>query len=119
MTQCEPVDAQSNLKEDCGRATIRTGSTTAIIRVIIFFILILLNIKVLPLTFGDSAATQLFNVLQTKLFEEVITLVINEDERREVLNADLPDRLHPKIRILNAFDALDALVGENGGGTAD
>lgn len=39
MTQCEPVAAQSNLKDDCGCAAISTGSTTAIAKVRIFLIM--------------------------------------------------------------------------------
>ena len=42
-----------------------------------------------------------------QLLEEVIALVINEDESWEVLNSDLPDSLHAKLRILYTLDALD------------
>ena len=43
--------------------------------------------------------------LKSELLEEVIALVIDEDEGREVLYTDLPDGLHAKLRVLNAFDA--------------
>lgn len=47
------------------------------------------------------------------LFEEIVTLVVNEDECREVLNADFPDGLHAQFRIFNAFDALDVVLSKN------
>ena len=41
------------------------------------------------------------------MLKEVVALIINEDECREVLYAYLPDSFHSKLRILYAFDALD------------
>ena len=41
-----------------------------------------------------------------ELFKEVVTLVVNKDESREVLYRDLPYCLHAKLRILNTLDAL-------------
>ena len=44
------------------------------------------------------------------LLEEVVALVINEDECREVLNMDFPDCLHSEFRVLYALDALDIVL---------
>ena len=54
-----------------------------------------------------------------ELFEEVITLVINEDEGREVDNLNLPDGFHSDLRELNTLDALDGVHGEHSSRTAD
>ena len=45
-----------------------------------------------------------------ELLEEVVTLIVNEDESREVFNSDLPDSLHAQLRILYTLDALDATL---------
>ncbi len=42
-----------------------------------------------------------------ELLEEVVALVINEDECREVFNMNLPDRFHAEFWIFNTLDALD------------
>ena len=49
--------------------------------------------------------------LQAELLEKVVALVIDEDEGREVLDSDLPDRLHAKLRVLYAFDAPPSRTG--------
>ena len=54
-----------------------------------------------------------YQLLKTDGLEEVVTLVVNEDECREVLDLDLPDCLHSKLRVLYALDALDVVLGEN------
>jgi len=54
-----------------------------------------------------------FDDLESELLEEVVTLVVNEDECREVLDADLPDSLHSKFRILYALDALDVVLSKD------
>ena len=54
-----------------------------------------------------------------QLLEEVVALVVNEDESREVLNSDLPDSLHAKLRILYTLDALDRALRENSSNAAD
>src|SRR3954464_912020 len=51
--------------------------------------------------------------------EEVVALVVDHDEGGEVLDLDLPDRLHPELGILQHLDRLDAVLGEPGGGAAD
>lgn len=51
--------------------------------------------------------------------EEVIPLVIDEDERREVLDFDLPDGFHAEFGELDDFDLLDVFFRQDGGGAAD
>ena len=45
-----------------------------------------------------------------QLFEEVVTLIVNEDEGREVLNGNLPNSFHTEFWILYALDTLDAAL---------
>ena len=54
-------------------------------------------------------------VLKPELLEEVVALVINENEGREVLNGDLPNRLHSEFRIFNTLYATDAALREDSG----
>src|SRR6185437_8539893 len=51
--------------------------------------------------------------------EKIIALVVDDDEGREVLDLDLPDRLHAELGIFLALDFLDAVLGELGGAAAD
>ena len=60
-----------------------------------------------------------FKFLESELLEEVVTLVVNEDECREVLDADLPDCFHTKLRVLYTLDALDVVLSEDRCRTAD
>ena len=60
-----------------------------------------------------------FKFLESEFLEEVVTLVVNEDECREVLNLDLPDCLHTEFRVLHALDALDVVLSEDRCRTAD
>lgn len=53
------------------------------------------------------------------LLEEVITLVIYQDKRREVLYLDLPDRFHTQFRIFHALDALDIVLSQDSRGATD
>ena len=59
------------------------------------------------------------NHSESKLLEEVVTLVIHEDECREVLYMDLPDRLHSELRIFHAFNALDVVLSKDCSRTTD
>ena len=52
-------------------------------------------------------------MLESKLLEEVVALVIHEDECREVLYLDLPDSLHSEFRILYTLNALDIVLSED------
>ena len=54
-----------------------------------------------------------------ELLEEVVALVVDQDEGREVFDADLVDGFHAEFRILDAFDALDAVTREHGSDAAD
>ena len=49
------------------------------------------------------------------LLEEVVALVINEDEGREVFYFNLPYGLHAEFGILNALNALDVVLSEDCG----
>ena len=51
--------------------------------------------------------------------EEVVALVVYEDERGEIGDFDLPYRFHAEFGILQHFDFLDVLLGEDGSRTAD
>ena len=53
------------------------------------------------------------------LFEEVVALVIDEDKCREVFYLDFPTVLHSELGILDALDALDVVLVEDSGRTAD
>jgi len=57
--------------------------------------------------------------LKSELLEEVVALVINEDECREVLDMDLPYRFHSELRIFNALDALDVVLSKDCCRTSD
>jgi hypothetical protein len=45
-------------------------------------------------------------------FKKVIAFVVDDDERREVFDFDLPDRFHPEFRILENLNGLDAVLSE-------
>ena len=47
------------------------------------------------------------------LFEEVVTFVIHEDERREVFHFNFPDRFHTQFRVLHALKALDTALRQH------
>ena len=44
------------------------------------------------------------------LSEEVVTLIIDEDKCREVLNFNFPDSFHAEFGIFHALDALDGAL---------
>ena len=54
-----------------------------------------------------------------QLLEEVVALVINQDECREVFNVNLPHSLHTQFRIFYALDALDRALREDGSNTTN
>ena len=56
---------------------------------------------------------------RTHRLEEVIPFVIDQDERGEVFDFDLPDGFHAEFGELDDFDFLDVFLGEDGGGAAD
>src|SRR3990172_11990463 len=48
-----------------------------------------------------------------QLGEEVVPLVVDDDERREVLDVDTKDRLHPQLLVFDDFDLLYGLERED------
>ena len=48
-----------------------------------------------------------------QLLEEVVTLVVHQDEGREIFYFDFPDGLHAEFGIFYAFDGLDVVLGED------
>ena len=53
------------------------------------------------------------------LLEEVIALVVDDDECREVLHLDAPDGFHPEFGILEHLDRGDVVLSESCGGASD
>ena len=53
---------------------------------------------------SPSILNSVSTALQSQLLEEVVALVIDKDEGREILNGDLPDRLHSEFGIFNTLD---------------
>src|ERR1700686_1005937 len=51
---------------------------------------------------------------QIQLLEEIIALVVDDDEGREILDLDAPDRFHAEFGIFHHLDLLDAMLGEVG-----
>src|ERR1700704_1621166 len=49
---------------------------------------------------------------QIQFLEEVIALVVDDDEGREILDLDAPDRFHAEFGIFHHLDLLDAVLGE-------
>ena len=61
---------------------------------------ILLSYYVPKVHLLQNAAT----LARLELFKEVISLIVHQNESREVLNLNLPDSLHAKFGILNALN---------------
>src|SRR3954468_9206058 len=49
---------------------------------------------------------------QIQLLEEVVAFVIDDDEGREILDLDAPDRFHAEFGIFHHLDLLDAVLSE-------
>src|SRR6516225_2521919 len=56
---------------------------------------------------------------EIELFEEIISLVVDDDEGGEVLHFDPPDRLHAELGVLDRLDFLDAVLREIGRRASD
>src|SRR3954447_5572629 len=54
-----------------------------------------------------------------RLREEVVALVVDDDEGREVLDLDAPDRFHAEPGVPQDLDVADAVRGQPGRGTTD
>src|SRR6266568_3484566 len=49
---------------------------------------------------------------QVQFLEEVVALVVDDDEGREIHHLDAPDRFHAEFGIFHPLDLLDAVLGE-------
>src|SRR5438045_9081196 len=49
---------------------------------------------------------------QIQLLEEVVALVVDDDEGREIHDLNAPDRFHAEFGIFHHLDLLDAVLGE-------
>src|SRR3954469_2537658 len=49
---------------------------------------------------------------QIQFLEEVVALVVDDDEGREIHHLDAPDRFHAEFGIFHHLDLLDAVLGE-------
>src|ERR1700682_6801369 len=56
---------------------------------------------------------------QIQFLEEIIALVVDDDEGREILDLDAPDRFHAEFGIFHHLDLLDAVFGKVRRGPAD
>ena len=64
----------------------------------------------------------LFTITQAtrfQLLEEIVTLIIYQDECREVFHFNLPDSLHTQFRIFHTFNALDIVLCKDSSRSAD
>src|SRR5437763_7637091 len=49
---------------------------------------------------------------QIQFLEKVVSLVVDDDEGRKILDFNFPDRLHAELRIFQRLDFLDAVLRE-------
>src|SRR6478672_12334276 len=49
---------------------------------------------------------------QIQFLEEIVALVVDDDEGREIHHLDAPDRFHPEFGIFHYLDLLDAVLGK-------
>src|SRR5258707_10277460 len=56
---------------------------------------------------------------QIQFLEEIIALVVDDDEGREIHHLDAPDRFHAELGIFHHLDLLDAVLGEVCGRSSD
>ena len=75
---------------------------------------IMMNMSVLQCWFLLARAAFLLD-----LSEEVVTLIIDEDKCREVLNFNFPDSFHAEFGIFHALDALDVVLCKDSCRSAD
>ena len=54
-----------------------------------------------------------------QLLEEIVALVVDQNEGWEILNLNLPNGLHTEFGVLNALNALNVVLRQNGSGAAD
>src|SRR5260221_13543061 len=56
---------------------------------------------------------------QIQFLEEIVALVVDDDEGREIHDLDAPDRFHAEFGIFHHPDLLDAVFGEICGSAAN
>src|ERR1043166_3631471 len=56
---------------------------------------------------------------EIQFLEEIVALVVDDDEGREIHDLDAPDRFHAEFGIFDHLDLLDAVLGEVRRRTAD
>jgi hypothetical protein len=66
---------------------------------------------------AGAAETQ--SALRQEWGVEIVALVVDQNEGREVLDRDLIDRLHPELGIGHDLLAGDVVLGQPGGRAAD
>src|SRR4051794_24306808 len=69
-------------------------------------------LKRMPTFRSSNHSTILLPLSQIQFLEEVVALVVNDDESREILDLDAPDRFHAEFGISHPLDLLDAVLGE-------
>ena len=65
---------------------------------------------------ADARAPARLAVRCRHLAEEVVALVVDDDERGEVLDLDLPHRFHAELGVLEHLDLGDAVLGQDAAG---
>ena len=87
------------------------------------FVRIARCIKISGCTIRHTRFIVMLFLLRTRprleLFEEIIPLVVDQDEGREIFHADFPDRFHTQFWVFYAFDRLDAALRQNGSYASD
>src|SRR4029078_3315253 len=69
-------------------------------------------LKRMPTFRSSNHSTMALSLPQIPLPEEVVALVVDDDEGREILDLDAPDRLHAEFGIFHHLDLLDAVLGK-------
>src|SRR5262249_6783722 len=70
------------------------------------------NSATLPWTAVCAGMTARESRCPSELREEVVALVVDDDESREIDHFDAPDRFHAELGIFDDLDLLDAILGE-------
>src|SRR6516165_10958227 len=61
---------------------------------------------------GRSGAVADGEERTARVGEKVVSLIVDDDEGREVADLDLPDGLHPELGVLDRLDPGDAVLGQ-------
>src|SRR6478609_9291363 len=68
--------------------------------------------KVLESVWRSASAERRLVLPQVQFLEKIVALVVDDDEGGKVDHLYAPDRLHAELRIFDALDLLDAVLGE-------